>query len=141
MVAYSNPTETKHRLLEARKQANLHRQPPAPPPPPRQKQMRLSPELAAELVEAYQAGALVRDLASQFGIHRATASALLVRQGVELRSRGLNPEQVVEACQLYRDGWSLARLGAKFGVDDTTVLRYLRFEGVVMRSPNQRSRG
>lgn len=141
MVAYSNPTKTEHRLLEARKQASLHRPPPAPLPPKRQMQNRLSDEATAELVEAYQAGALIKDLAGQFGIHRATASALLVRQGVTLRGRGLTPAQVADASKLYCQGWSLARLGERFNVDGMTVRRHLVLTGIAIRSPNERRPG
>lgn len=84
-------------------------------------QCRLSPEAAAELVEAYRQGGGIDDLARQFEVHRTTVMAHLDRSGVERRRRGLAREQVDEAAKLYGDGWSLARVGRHFGVNGETV--------------------
>jgi hypothetical protein len=99
---------------------------------------RLDASATAELIDAYRAGARIKDLARQFDVHRTTVPSLLARHGVELRPVGLSPDQVSDAARLYRDGWSLARLGEKFGVDDMTVRRYLLLAGAVMRSPHER---
>jgi hypothetical protein len=92
----------------------------------------------AEPIDAYRAGARIKDLARRFDVHRTTVTSLLLRHDVELRPVGLSPVQVHDAARLYRDGWSLARLGEKFGADDMTVRRYLLLAGVVMRSPYER---
>jgi hypothetical protein len=46
---------------------------------------KLRAEQVQELVEAYEAGATVYQLAERFKIHRVTVSAHLHRQGVRMR--------------------------------------------------------
>ena len=87
-----------------------------------------------KLINAYEQQASVKELAQRFGIHRLTVTAMLRRNGVELRRAGLAPEDIQAAANLYSRGWSLARVGAKYSVDATTVWRALRTAGVVMRS-------
>jgi hypothetical protein len=84
--------------------------------PYRQSQIRLNPQQANALATAYRAGKETTELAAQFGIHRATVTAVLQRLGVEPRRYGLSDEQVAEACRLYPEGWSLARLGERYNV-------------------------
>jgi hypothetical protein len=62
------------------------REPAAPPPRILQTQRRLSAEQVDQLVAAYQAGKTVRELASQFDLHRTTVLAHLERQGVSRRA-------------------------------------------------------
>jgi DNA-binding transcriptional regulator LsrR (DeoR family) len=90
------------------------------------------------LTAAYRAGMATKELAAQFGIHRATVTAVLQRLSVEPRQKGLSDEQAAEACRLYPEGWSLARLAERYDVRDMTVRRYLLLAGVVMRSPHER---
>ena len=73
---------------------------------------RLGAEQVAALVEQYQAGATVYELAALFKIHRVTVSEHLHRHGVLMRRRGLEGWQVDEAAQLYEQGWSLARIAS-----------------------------
>jgi hypothetical protein len=101
---------------------------------------RLDTSAAGELIDAYRAGAKIKDLARRFDVHRTTVTSLLCRHGIERRPVGLSPDQARDAARLYGDGWSPARLGEKFGVDDMTVRRYLLLAGVVMRSPHERRR-
>ena len=58
----------------------LHQQPVA-----RQRQVRLNAQQIKALVKEYRAGASAKELAQRFGIHRTTASAILLRQGIEPR--------------------------------------------------------
>ena len=104
----------------------------------RQAQVRLDPHQVKDVTKGYRTGATAKELAEQFGLHRTTVTAILQRQGVEPRQRGLSGAQVAEACRLYPEGWSLARLADRYGVDDMTVRRYLLQAGVVMRSPHER---
>ncbi|MFV9455895.1 helix-turn-helix domain-containing protein [Rhodococcus sp. NM-2] len=62
----------------------------------RQIQRRLNTDEVTRLVERYQTGALIKELASEFGVNRQTVSKLLVRAGVPLRQRGLNASQVAD---------------------------------------------
>jgi hypothetical protein len=91
-----------------------------------------------KLINEYEAGALVKELARQFGIHRLAVAALLQRHEVELRRSGLSPEDIPTAGQLYGQGWSLARLGEKYGAESTTAWRGVRAAVVSMRSLAER---
>jgi hypothetical protein len=136
---YSNPKarlETFQRVLVKATSARR----PNWRPVSRQTQIRLDPNKANALAEAYRDGQTIKELAGTFGVHRVTVSALLQRHGVERRQVGLTDEQTAEACRLYPEGWSLARLGERYDVDDMTVRRYLLLAGVVMRLPHKRGR-
>jgi lambda repressor-like predicted transcriptional regulator len=88
--------------------------------PPKQARKRLDVEGVAELVRAYKAGGRVKNLASQFGVHRDTVHNILKRQGV-LRRPGIQPNDLIEATRLYEAGWSLARLAAEFDLSPSTI--------------------
>jgi len=103
-------------------------------------QVRLDAQQANDLAIAYRSGKATKELSGQFGIHRATVTAILRRLGVDLRQRGLTDEQVAEACRLYPEGWSLARLAERYDVDDMTVRRYLLLAGIVIRAQHERIR-
>jgi transposase len=106
----------------------------------RQKQHRLNRAEIKRLVARYEAGARVKELAAEFEVERRTVSAILQREGVPPRQRGLNVEQVDEAVQLYGQSWSLARIGEKLGVEHSTVRNRLRERGVRMRDTHGRER-
>jgi hypothetical protein len=107
-------------------------------PASRQAHVRLEPHQANALARAYRSGKATKELATLFGVRRATVTAVLQRLGVEPRQIGLSDEQVAEAPRRYPEGWSLARLAERYNVDDMTMRRYLLLAGVVMRSPNER---
>lgn len=141
MVAYSNPTKTKQTLEKVLSRANSEQRAeledgPRPVLELRQVQKRLREPEVKDLVAAYREGARVKELATTFGVHRTTVTAVLRRCGVRLRPVGLGIDQLEEAYRLYAEGWSVARLGEYFGVDGTTVWRGLLARGVAMRSPN-----
>jgi DNA-binding CsgD family transcriptional regulator len=92
----------------------------------------------AALVDGYQAGANVNDLAARFGIHRATVTQHLHRNGVTVRQRGLDDLQIDHAAHLYRQGNSLARIGTRLGVHAETVRQALRGRGLQMRKAWER---
>jgi lambda repressor-like predicted transcriptional regulator len=106
--------------------------------PLRQLVRKLANEEVSRLVEAYQAGATVYELAEEFKIHRTTVSLHLERAGVTMRRLGLSEEQIAAAILLYQQGWSLARLGDKFGVGAETMRTTLRKAGVRRREPWER---
>jgi hypothetical protein len=86
-----------------------------------------------QIVDAYQGGSTVVQLAVQFGIDRETVRRILNQAGRLRRPRGLTAEQVDQAVGLYGGGMSLARIGVRFGVDAKNVRRRLLERGVVMR--------
>lgn len=90
------------------------------------------------LAADYTAGATVYDLADKYGIHRATVSEHLHRQGIPMRRRGLNPDQARLAAHLYQQGQSLARIGAHLAVDPGTVRASLLAQGIATRDPHGR---
>lgn len=98
-----------------------------------QTQRRLSADQIAELVEGYRSGNTMKELASEFRIHRTTVSSHLSQQGVRIRRGGLDQQQVAEAVRLYEQGWSSGRLGERLGVSADTVLTVLRRAGVPIK--------
>jgi len=74
----------------------------------------------ARLIDIYQDGAAISQLATQFGINRNAVTKILTVARVPLRSPGLNARQIDEAVRLYAVGQSLARIGDRFGVDAHT---------------------
>lgn len=90
------------------------------------------------LVNGYQAGETVYELAARFGIHRATVSAHLHRQGITVRRQGLDAEGIAHAVRLYEDGWSVARIGDRLGVDGTTAWTVIKAQGTRMRDTRGR---
>ena len=102
----------------------------------RQRQRRLSPADAAELVTAYEAGSTIRELASQFGVHRTTVLAHVERSGVPRHStKGLwDQTTLAAAIQLYEQGQSLESIGDRLGVHADTVAARLRRAGRELRA-------
>lgn len=98
-----------------------------------QVQNRLNSDAVADLVAAYQAGATLKDLSTQFQIARTTIMAHLNRAGTPRRRPILGPEQVEQAARLYDEGCSLARLADRFHVEAGTVGSALRKAGVSIR--------
>jgi IS30 family transposase len=101
----------------------------------RQRQHRLSPAETVALVQAYQAGAEMRELALQFGVNRHTVAAQLRRMAVPLRNQPLSQSDVAAASASYAAGWSLAKIAARLERNPTTVWKALRHAGVPMRRP------
>ena len=99
---------------------------------------RLSASQVGALVDAYQAGQTVYQLAARFDIHRATVSAHLPRQGIPLRRQGLDSEGVAHAVRLHEDGCSVARIGDRLGVDGTTAWTAIKAQGVRTRDAHGR---
>lgn len=60
----------------------------------------------AALVEGDRSSKTMKDLASEFGIHRTTVSSHLNEQGVPVRRGGIDQDQAAEAVRLYEEGLS-----------------------------------
>jgi lambda repressor-like predicted transcriptional regulator len=104
-----------------------------PSTPPRQRQKRLTSYEVVQVIQLYHCGAVMRELADRFGVHKHTISECLKRMGVPLRRQGLRDEDVEEAAQLYAEGWSLARLGQKYGCAHSSVRNALLRHGYQLR--------
>lgn len=133
--AYYN-TKDQVTALEALRQKLPDLNAPVQPTPNRAKPGRarqLDSDQVQQLIEGYQSGATVYELAAQFGIERRTVSAILHRHGVPMRRRGLSEEQIDDAVRLYSQGWSLARIAARMDVAAGTVRQRLHERGVPIR--------
>jgi hypothetical protein len=86
-----------------------------------------------QLIARYQSGSTAYELADMFGIARRTVSAILHRNDVPVRRRGLADYQIEDAERLYDQGWSLARIGDRMNVTADTVRKRLLERGVAMR--------
>lgn len=98
-------------------------------------QRRLSPADIDHLVDAYQAGATISQLAVEFGIHRTTVAGQLDRHGVPRHSEqtAWDDELLKQAAGLYATGLSLADVAERFGIDTQTVANRFRRAGVPVR--------
>lgn len=92
----------------------------------RQTRLTASDELA--LCSRYQAGATVRELSAQFGIHRTTVSSCLRRHAIPTRAnvRKLTDRQVKCAAAQNADGASINSLAQGLGVDPETLRKELQ---------------
>jgi hypothetical protein len=105
----------------------------------RQVQTRLTDAGVTQLIAAYQAGAKINQLATDFGINRNTVSSLIGGSSlITRRHRGLSSSAIAEATALYVAGWSLVRLGDRFGCSTETVRQALQRSGVQCRKPWER---
>lgn len=107
---------------------------------PRQRHLRLSIERQAELVAKYQAAALQRELAEEYGISRRTVGVIVARHGGVSRGK-LTRQQIDGAVAAYLDGQSLAAIAKRLGISDHTVRTRLKERGVKMRLAGGRRRG
>ena len=105
----------------------------------RQPQLRLDKQQRQQVEAEYHAGVAIKDIATEFGIHRKTVREIALAAGLTPHPRGLQPEDVGRAATLYRSGWSLARIGDEYGINASTVMNALKREGVAMR-PRQGGR-
>jgi transposase-like protein len=100
----------------------------------------LSPDELARVVERYEAGATVYELATEFGCHRATIAERLKLAGVTMRHQPTTIKQVDEIVRLYESGLSMVKVAEQVGVSPRTVFNYLGQRGVVTRDPHGRIR-
>lgn len=97
----------------------------------RQRQIRLTPQQVAALVQLYQSGASVQQCAIAFGIHRTTVMSQLERQGVPRRPnlRKLTDQDLKRVLERHRAGESAASIARSYDVDPETVRRAIKRAG------------
>lgn len=100
---------------------------------PRQRQTRLDNADLRKVIEAYQEGRSVYELAEQFVVTRQTVSAILERHGIKRRHNILGPDEIATAKRRYEAGDSYATIGEKLRVDPSTVRKALLGAGVESR--------
>lgn len=104
------------------------------------RQHRLGPDQIAELVQVRKDGAEINDLATRFGIHRATVINHLNQAGVEHRrrqGRSLSPDLIQAAGELYASGTNLIEVGERFNVDRRYLRKALPEAGIPLRRPGR----
>lgn len=138
--AFSNRSTPVQRLLDLAKtwSDTPNGAGPSPPPKPFKTLRKLKPSEVDELVEKYQAGSSVYQLAKLYGIHRITVGKHLRSRGIDTMPPTLTQEQIREAAHLYTDGWSCKKIAKHFGVGAETVRERLHQSGVVIRGPHDR---
>jgi DNA-binding CsgD family transcriptional regulator len=101
-------------------------------PPRRPVQRRLTDPEIDELVNEYQAGRTLADLACALGIDRPTVAAHLQARGIQRRinRRKMTDDDVSETARRYRAGDSLATIASTFNVDAATIRHELHRIGV-----------
>ncbi|OFI39497.1 hypothetical protein BIU82_13985 [Arthrobacter sp. SW1] len=103
-------------------------------------QRRLTPKQVERLVDRYQGGATVYELADEFKCSRGTVSKKLKTAGVTLRRTPPTKKQIDEMVRLYESGLSLERTGERAGFTAHTVLKYLQGRGVRTRDTHGNAR-
>lgn len=93
-----------------------------------------------EIVDRYQAGERVIDIARALSINKVTVIDHLNRADVKRRPRGMSDVQINEAVRLYASGVSLARIGERLGFSARTIQSRLRERGVRFRDTHGRER-
>jgi IS30 family transposase len=82
----------------------------------RQRQTRLDLPAQRLVIEGYEDGQTVYELANRFGVRRQTVSAILQRHGIQRCYKLLTAADVDRARQLYEAGSSLAAIAERLGV-------------------------
>jgi DNA-binding transcriptional ArsR family regulator len=129
------------RALDAYRKLDLSKPPVTPPrAAPVRRVVRLNAVQLDRLVERYESGALVKDLAAEFGIDRRTISHHLRERGIALRPYPPTTEVVDEMVRLYESGLPLMAVGETTGFSAFVVQRQLRERGVVIRPKTRRKK-
>ena len=111
--------------------------PSEPAPKTHKLDQRLSPELIAELIAAYESGLPTNKLMKQFNLSKGSVLKLLREASVRLRNQGIPDEAASEVTRLYvEQEWSSQRIGDRHGCDAETVRKFLRKHGVEVRPRN-----
>lgn len=134
---YSNPEMYSDYMtcLTYERQKGSKPSPVAPPASTLEPQRRLSKAEIDEMVEIYQQGSSVPQVAAQFQIHRATVMTHLKRRGVDRRPSQpkLTAKQTEQAAKLYDSGASLIAVGHKFNVSANTVRSHFIKQNIPLR--------
>jgi AraC-like DNA-binding protein len=111
-----------------------------PPATTHRTQRRLRCVDVDALVERYQAGTTIKQLAERFHISRTTVMAHLDRRGVPRRAiaKQWDHETLASAARTYQSGSSLADIAAQFGLDPSTVANRFRRADVPNRLGDSR---
>ena len=84
---------------------------------------RLSPEVIAQVVERYRAGATAAELGAEHGVSKNGMLKLLREQGVQIRAKSLPIAVVTQAKRLCERGMSMRQVSKQLGVSRTALRR------------------
>ena len=87
----------------------------------RQSQTRLSVSNRAEMLDGYAAGVPVRELATQFNVHRGTVREIARQAGLAARQPELHDAIRQDAAQFYANGLTLAQVATQLGISNEAV--------------------
>lgn len=138
---YCNRNETVRQLdaLVAEARASTGRPVPTRPAAPRGHR-KLSARTKQEIVDRYEAGERVVDIAKALSLHKVTVIDHLDRANVERRPRSMSETQIDDAVRLYASGLSLASIGTQLGFNASTVRSMILRRGVKTRDSHGRER-
>ncbi len=126
---YSNPAVTSAGEQRERHDETL------PPTAAHRTQRRLRAADVDSLVDGYETGATIAELATRFTINRTTVMAHLNRRNMQRRGAAKlwDDEVLAAAARSYTNGDSLAHIASQHAVDPQTVANRLRRAGVAIR--------
>lgn len=111
------------------------------PVQPRALRRRLSDEVQAEIVAAYQDGTPTTELATQYGVAKAGILKLLRDHGVTMRRQPMTMSEIDLAVKLYQEEkLSLLAVGQRLGRPKGTIRDVLLGRGVKLRDSHGRER-
>jgi hypothetical protein len=132
--ALSKTTYQTKRLLEIAEAWNNEPQANVWPSPTDCRTARpLRPDEIDKLAAAYQAGATVFQLATQFGLHRTTVGRHLKARGIDTRSAAITDDELKDIIELYRTGWAITPIAKHYRVSSTAIRDRLLAAGVKLR--------
>lgn len=97
---------------------------------------RFGPEVIADLVARYNAGASISALGREVGTGYQPLRQLLLEEGITLRHirrDPLTPKEVKRAVQRYESGRTIRQVATELGSSYTTIRMLLHDQGVKMR--------
>lgn len=127
---YSNTDDLLRRLERIRQTPHKPRS--AANRTPKRPQNRLTADETATLLQGYEQGETLDNLAERFGIHRTTVLNHVQRAGMERRI-GIIDRHLDKAQTLYASGLSLAAVGTQFGVGKDAVRQAFHRHGIPVR--------
>lgn len=99
----------------------------------------LTTQQVDDLVDLYEDGMPIGQIAEKLQIHRHTVARHLEHRGIPIRVRGLANKHIAEAIRLYAGGLTLAEVGQRYGASAQAVRRAISAKGVTIR-PRGRNR-
>ena len=101
--------------------------------PARRRPRQFADHELLDIVQSYQAGERIIDLAARYDVHRGTVIRTLREQGVP-KYTGWTDETTAEAVRLYEQGLSTSEVAARLDRPQSTVWWHLK-QAIELRPP------